>query len=495
MAHHDLRDFLKALEDAGELHNCDEAIDPRLEMGAVAQRVAEKGGPAVKFTKLANGLPGASMVCGTMNRGSHNLWAKAAIALEVDPQVRHPQLLDEVVRRLDAPIKPMQVRKGPCQENILRDAAIDLGKINAPWIHSGDSGQCPTSWSATLVQEPGSNGLVVWDVIPHLVAGARELTAPIAEDSAVGRAYLKHQAAGTPMPFAIVLGGPPVVQLTAAFRRSRDGGAPADLAGSLQRAPLQLVKCQTSAILVPATAEMVIEGVVHPSRTATPHVFPNALGYTLQDETTARVWEVSAITYRNNPVLPFASWGVPVTEIQVARSLDSDMQLKQEFLQRGTPVRDVFTPPWLAGCMVAVSTKVPYTAYSQAISGIIRTTEATRDVPYILVCDDDIDITNPVSLFHAMVTKCKPGRDTWQIQNSRASHQAPYLDAASRKLGRGASMILDCTWPLDWDRSIAVPPRVAFDQCYPKELQERVLASWSTDLGFPKESDRPAGIT
>jgi 3-polyprenyl-4-hydroxybenzoate decarboxylase len=91
------------------------------------------------------------------------------------------------------------------------------------------------------------------------------------------------------------------------------------------------------------------------------------------------------------------------------------------------------------------------------------------------------------------VTKCKPGRDTWQIQNARASRDAPYLDAEGRRFGRGASMILDCTWPLDWDRSIAVPPRVAFDQCYPKELQERVIAAWSTDLGFPRESDRPAG--
>jgi phenyl-phosphate phosphatase/carboxylase subunit alpha len=492
MPHYDLRDFLAALDSAGELRLHAGPIDTRLEMGALVQRIAEKGGPAVKFTGLAQGPSGASLVGATLNRGARSALAKLALALDLDPQIKHAALVEEVVKRLDAPVKPMQVRTGPCKENILRDADIDLERTAAPWIHGGDGGPCPTSWSATVVQEPGSNH-VVWDVIPHLIGASRELTAPIAADSPIARVFARHQAAGTPMPFAIVLGGPPVVQLAAAFRRGRGGGASTDLAGSLQRSPLQLVKCETSSLMVPATAEMIIEGVVHPTRTAAPQAFPGPFGYATPGDAPSRVWEVTAITHRNEPILPFASWGVPVTEIQIARSLDCDTQLKQEFMRRGTPVRDVFTPPFLAGCVVAVSTKVPYTAFSQAIAGMIRTTEATKNVPYILVFDDDIDITNPVSLFHAMVTKCKPGRDTWQIHNSRASHQAPYLDIGARRVGRGASMIFDCTWPLDWDRSIAVPPRVSFDQCYPKELQERVLAAWSTDLGFPKESDRPAG--
>jgi UbiD family decarboxylase len=190
-------------------------------------------------------------------------------------------------------------------------------------------------------------------------------------------------------------------------------------------------------------------------------------------------------------VLPFASWGVPVTEAQIAHGLDCDSQLKQEFLRRGTPIREVYTPPWLAGIAIAISSKIPYTAFSQAIAGIVRITPAAQDIPYILVCDDDIDITNPITLFHAMVTKCRPGRDTWQVLSTVAADDAPYLDAPERASGAGPALILDCTWPLDWDRSIAVPPRVSFDQCYPKELQDRVLAAWSSGYGFPLESGKP----
>jgi 4-hydroxy-3-polyprenylbenzoate decarboxylase len=255
---------------------------------------------------------------------------------------------------------------------------------------------------------------------------------------------------------------------------------------------MQLVKCEASELLVPATAELVIEGVVSPTRTATIGSFPGSFGYATERKATASIWEVTTITHRNKPILPFATWGVPITEIHLAHSLDCDVQLKQEFIKRGTPATGVYTPPWLAGSAVAIGTKVPFTAFSQSIAGIVRATEATKNIPYVLVFDDDIDVTNPISMFHALVTKCRPGRDTWQIQNTCGAHDAPYLDAESRALGKGAALIFDCTWPLDWDRSIAVPPRVSFDQCYPKDLQEKILAAWSTELGFPKESERPA---
>jgi 4-hydroxy-3-polyprenylbenzoate decarboxylase len=173
------------------------------------------------------------------------------------------------------------------------------------------------------------------------------------------------------------------------------------------------------------------------------------------------------------------------------QGLDCDSQLKEKFEKAGAPVIDVFSPPWLAGSVVAVSTGVPYTAYAQAVAGVVRTTEGTKNVPYILVCDDDIEITSPVDLFHALVTKCHPQRDTWIIKNAAAAADAPYLTADDKSSNSSARAIFDCTWPLDWDRSIAVPPKVSFDQCYPKALQEKVLRDWVSKLGFPEEAERP----
>jgi 4-hydroxy-3-polyprenylbenzoate decarboxylase len=203
------------------------------------------------------------------------------------------------------------------------------------------------------------------------------------------------------------------------------------------------------------------------------------------------VFEVTTITHRKNPILPFCAWGTPISDIHIVQGLDRDAQLKAKFEKTGAPVVDVFSPPWLAGSVVAATTKVPYTAYAQAVAGMIRSTEGTKHVPYILVCDDDIDLTSPVALFHALVTKCHPQRDTWIIKESAAAADAPFLTEQERRSGTSARAIFDCTWPLDWDRSIAVPPKVSFDQCYPKQLQEKVLREWSTELGFPNETERP----
>lgn len=491
MAFYDLREYLEKLEQAGEYRNCVDAVDMKYEAGAIIQRAAERGGPAIRFSGVSSAVPGASFVGGLTNRGSRFLWSKVAHALEFDPLASYHDLLDEVVRRLDATVKPMQVKSGPCKENVLRGKEIDLTALSAPWIHDQDDAPCLSSWGFVVAQEPRSNYLV-WEVLPHRVRSANELIASIRPDTPLGKVWARHLATGTSMPFAIVLGGSPVATMVAAFKRRRDSVPPADVAGGLQRGPMQMVKCEESNLLVPATAEMVIEGVVRPGNTVEAGGFPGTFGYVTERTQEALVWEVSVVTHRNEPVLPFSTWGVPISDIHLASSLDCDTQLRQEFNRRGTPVRGVYTPPWLAGSAVVVGTKVAYTAFSQVIAGIVRTLEATRNIPYVIVCDDDIDVTNPVSVFHAMVTKCRPGRDTWQIQRTVGAADAPYLDAESRANRRGSALILDCTWPLDWDRSIAVPPRVSFDQCYPVELQEKILADWSTGLGFPKESDRPA---
>lgn len=491
MAHFDLREYLEKLEAAGELRRIEADVDPNLEVGAITQRLAERGGPAAHFVNVNGAGHGVSLIGGSMARGSAGLWSKVAVALEIDHMSEYRDVLDEVVRRCESPIRPMQVDGGACKEVTIGAKDVDLESLAPPLMHDGDGGRYLTTWAFIVVQEPDT-GFVSWDVVPLMVLSKSTLTGRLPEDSNIGRIYkTKYAATGTPMPFAIVMGAVPTATLAASFRRRRSTVTDPEIAGSLQRGPMQLVKCETNDLLVPATAEMVLEGVVHPTKTVESGPFAGTFGYRIPENHSGPVFEVQVITHRQNPILPFCAWGTPTSEVHIAQGLDSDAQLKARFEKTGAPVVDVFTPPWLAGSVVAASTKVPYTAYAQAVAGVVRTTEGSKNAPYVLVCDDDIDITNPVSLFHALVTKCHPERDTWIIKESAAAADAPYLSPDERKSGRSARAIFDCTWPLDWDRSIAVPPKVSFDQCYPKPLQEQVLREWSTELGFPKETERP----
>jgi UbiD family decarboxylase len=491
MAYYDFREYLKRLEENGELSRVEKEVDANLEVGAIMQRAAEKGGRTAHFTNVKGASEGATLVGGSMNRGVKDLWTKAAIALECDPEIKYQDLIEEVVRRLEAPVKPLQVKGGVCKENIRTGDEINLEDILAPVIHAGDAGKCISSWGFTVVKEPGSD-YVMWDIIPHIIKSSSTLLGEIPLESPIGKVFQeKYEANNEAMPFAIVVGAVPSTTMAAAFRLKRGSAGITDVAGALQRTPLQLVKCESNDLMVPANCEMVIEGVVRPGEREEIDSFPSQFGYRERSKTACTLWDVHTVTYRNTPVLPFSTWGVPVTEIQLSRSLDCDTQIKMEFIKRGTPARDVYTPPWLAGSVVAISTKVPYTAFSQSVAGLVRSTEAGKEIPYILICDDDIDICQSIPLFHALVTKCHPHRDAWKIENVNASNKAPYLTAEERRNHKGAAMIFDCTWPLDWDRSIAVPPRVSFDQCYPEPLQQQVLEEWSSVLGFPKESDRP----
>lgn len=488
---YDFREYLEKLEEAGELAHVRSEVDPNLEISAISQRISERGGPAVHFWNVAGAGRDVTYVGASMSRGVKGIWSKLAIALDLDPTSRYEDILENAHRRWESPIRPIQVTEGPCKENILKGDEVDLKQLAAPVLHEGDGGAYLTSWAVTISQEPDS-GFVAWDVIPLMVTSANTLSGHLGKDSNLARIYDKYAAADQPMPFAIVLGGPPLVPVAAAFRLRRTDSVAPEIAGALQRQPLQMVKCETSELLVPATAEMVIEGIIKPGENAESGPFAGTLGYRHPGKVSGPEFKVSTISHRTKPIIPICTWGTPTTEIHISRGLDSDIRLKAEFEKRGAPVTGIFSPPWLAGSTVAVKTIMPYPAYSLSIAGIVRVSEPSKNVPYVLVCNDDLDLTNPVSLFHALVTKCHPKRDVVVIKNSSASADAPYLSASERELGSGATAIFDCTWPLDWDKSIAVPPKVCFAESYPVELQEKILAEWSNGLGFPNEDDRPA---
>lgn len=489
MAHYDLREYLDRLEAEGELTRIDSEVDPTLEAGAIVQRLAERGGPAVHFRNL-KGVEGASLVGGTLSRGARGIWSKTAIALDLPADTTYRALVDEVVKRADSAIKPLQVKSGSVKEVVVRGDDVDLGALPAPLVHEGDGGRYLVSWGVAIAAEPGS-GYVAWDLLPLMVVGRNRLAGTILPDSPIG--LLSANAKG-PVAMAVALGTVPAAAIAAGLTLARrKGKTAAEIAGALQREPLHLARAEDSDLLVPASAEVVLEGVLLPGETVQAGPFASRYGYRGTASGPAPVFEVRTITRREQPIIAFSSWGTPIGDIHIVRGLDADVQLKQAFAAKGWPVTDVFTPPWLAGNLVAVASKIPFSAFSQSIAGVVRSTDATRTVPYVAVYDDDIDILNPVSLFHAMVTKCHPSRDTWFVNESPAAPDAPHLTAAELASGSGPSVIFDCTWPRDWDPSIAVPPRVSFDQCYPQEIQDKVLANWTSGYGFPSESDRPAG--
>ena len=282
----DLRGCLQGLEEAGELQQVDSEVDPHLTVGAISQRLAERGGPATHFKNVQGAKHGITLVSGVLARGSLGLWSKFAVALGMDPKSEYRDVLEEVTRRVESPIRPLQVASGLCKEITIGKNDVDLESLAAPTLHDGDGGRYLTSWAFMVVADPDSN-YVAWDLVPLMVMSKNTLSGHLSTDTNVGRIFRdKYAKSGKPMPFAIVFGGGPMATVAAVFRRGRSGFTDPEVAGSLQRSPIQLVKCETSDLLVPANAEMILEGIAHSDKMVRSGPFASSFGYrtSAQDE-------------------------------------------------------------------------------------------------------------------------------------------------------------------------------------------------------------------
>ena len=128
--------------------------------------------------------------------------------------------------------------------------------------------------------------------------------------------------------------------------------------------------------------------------------------------------------------------------------------------------------------MVAVSVKVPYANVAQGVANAIWGSDQGYCSPYVIVLEDDVDPRDKSQVLHAIATKCHPWRGITRIEHSRATQLYPFLNLHERRYRLGSHVLFDCTWPVDWDPAIAVPPRSSFDNIYSKEVQKHVLKNW-----------------
>ena len=123
------------------------------------------------------------------------------------------------------------------------------------------------------------------------------------------------------------------------------------MAGALQNAADPLVKCETVDLEVPASAEIVIEGEVLPHERRVEGPFGEYMGYEAGKSSPKPILKIKAITYRNNPILPFSNMGMPVHEGQTATALIKGAEIYSELKKLGLPVKSVFCPPFGVGHM------------------------------------------------------------------------------------------------------------------------------------------------
>ncbi|MBI4319460.1 MAG: UbiD family decarboxylase [Chloroflexi bacterium] len=492
MGYADLREYISALDEAGELARVKDEVDWNLEIGAVMRRSYEVGAPAIHFRNIKGYGSEYSVLGAPMGRGRHGYWSRLAIALELDPHISYQELREEFIRRITSPIRPYQVSTGPCKENVISGPDVNLLQFPVPYLDDGDGGRYIGTWATTITKDLDSEW-VNWGVYRQAIYSKRRAVGLILPSSHMGQMYYeKYEPKGKAMPFAIAIGTDPCVTIASSFACATRANE-ADIAGGLRVEPVQLVKCETNDLLVPADSEIVVEGVILPHERLPEGPFGDISGYRTLPRRPRPVYRVTCVTHRDNPILPVAASGGPTNEEQILTCLGTDAQSMQAFAKRGWQVSDCFSPPWMGAHYMAIRTKMPYMGFRDQLISAVRQTTGGRMLPVIQILDDDVEPTDIEMVFHSWITKCHPRRNIHIINETPvlpfvASLEASERDALedhNRRYAAGSSLFLDTTWPLDWDPVIAIPPRASFVQIYPKEIQEKVLARWHTDYGFP----------
>jgi phenylphosphate carboxylase alpha subunit len=487
MAYYDLREYMQSCEAADEMITIDKELDWNLEVGAIARRICEIGAPMAHMTNIRGAQYGSSILASPMSKGWQSDFARIAIGLQVDPKAGYEELMDEFMSRMAHPIRPMQVADGPCKENILTGEDINLFAFPAPYLHEGDGGRYLDTFGVTALRDPDSDW-VNWGVYRHMIHKKAILGGIVNPHQHNGMIYYqRYEARGNSMPFTIFFGGCPTTAMVGSMNPPA-GVSEADVAGGLRREPLHLVKCETNDLLVPATAEIVIEGHVRPKERWDEGPFGEATGYRASPRMPRPVFRVDCITHRNNPIMPISCAGTDLDECEILYGVFSNTSAaKRELAEAGLPVRNAYSPPGLKFSLLIVTVEKGHPGIADQVVSVIRGTKLGVRFQYVMVVEDDVEATNYVEALHAAMTKTHPERGV-QIFGLAPGHPLiPFLDLHDKMHARGAAITLDATTPPEWDDNTDTPRRMSFNCAYPEDLKAQVLDGWQTKYGLAEK--------
>ena len=484
MIYRDLRDFIAQLEKMGELKRIAVEVDPYLEMTEIADRVLRAGGPALLFEKpKGHNVPVLANLFGTVKRVALGMG-------EDDPaRLREVGKLLAYLKEPEPPkglrdawekwpvlkqvlnMAPKEVRSAPCQDVVWEGADVDLSRLPIQHCWPGDVAPLVT-WGLTVTRGPHKKRQNL-GIYRQQVIGRNKLIMRWLAHRGGALDFREHTQAhpGEPFPVSVALGADPATIL-GAVTPVPDSLSEYQFAGLLRGAKTEVVKCLGNDLQVPATAEIVLEGVIHPGETALEGPYGDHTGY-YNEQDHFPVFTVERITLRRDPIYHSTYTGKPPDEPAIL-----GVALNEVFvplLQKQFPeIVDFYLPP--EGCsyrMAVVSMKKAYPGHAKRVMfGIWSFLRQFMYTKFILVMDDDVNVRDWQEVMWALTTRVDPARDTLLVENTPID----YLDFASPVSGLGSKMGIDATnkWPGETTREWGTP--IVMDA----GVKARVDALWSS---------------
>ena len=487
MKYADLREFIGQLEAQGEMKRISREADPYLEITEICDRTLRVGGPALLFQRpKGSTIPLLGNLFGTPRRVALGMGEDSVTALRGVGQLlatlkepEPPRGMKDAWEKLGVfrkalDMAPKAIKGAPCQEVVLEGADVDLGRLPIQTCWPGDAGPLIT-WGLVITRGPDK---------PRQNLGIYRMQV-LGRNRVIMR-WLAHRGGaldfrdwcrvhpGQPFPISVALGADPATIL-GAVTPVPDSLSEYGFAGLLRGSRTEVTASIGNDLQVPARAEIVLEGHIHPEDTALEGPFGDHTGY-YNEVDRFPVFTLDRITHRRDPIYHSTYTGRPPDEPAIL-----GVALNEVFvpiLQKQFPeIADFYLPP--EGCsyrLAVVSLKKQYPGHAKRIMlGVWSFLRQFMYTKFVIVVDDDINTRDWKDVIWAMTTRMDPVRDLVTIENTPID----YLDFASPVSGLGSKIGFDATnkWPgetsREWGRPIVMDPVV----------RQRVDAIWD-ELGI-----------
>lgn len=475
MPFRDLRGYLHKLEEEGELRRVSVEVDAHLEIGALTRKICERRAPAPLFDNI-KGYPGHRLAGALMGPSKPSLHARIAIALGLDKNT-HPLEIIRVVReRLRQLKNPVLVAKegAPCKEVILSGRKANLFSLPCPWIKEIDGGRYIGTWDIVVTKDP-ETGWTNWGVYRCMVKDEMSFTILLFPRSQHGGSiFAKYQAMQKPMPVALIIGADPLSQL-AAITPLGHGISEARAAAGLMGREVALVKCETSDLEVPASAEIVIEAEVRLDKRAEEGPFGEYTGHTAH-RGLAPLAEVKCITHRENPIFTMANTGKPWDDVAPVLSILQSAVAMNWLEEHGISVKAIYYYAPATAILVSVA---PKPGLIKKIVSVLTAGHRILKGTGIVFLDEDVDVTNLEDVWWAITTRMHP--ESYEIHKGvSANPLIPCLTPEEREKRETSLWIMNATFPPEWTPEYRnTYTRVSdFTNAWPEEIQSKVRDRW-----------------
>ncbi|KAJ1322917.1 phenacrylate decarboxylase [Microdochium nivale] len=489
----DFRKFIDILREDGDLAEIDSEVDPHLEVGAICRRVSEIRDRAPLFTNVKGAKDGLWRIFGnaaSLRRDDKEKFGRVARNLGLPATASWKEISDRFISWKTAKkVAPNILPTGPCKANKLFGDEIDLEALPVPYLHQGDGGKYLATYGVHVLQTPDKSW-TNWSIFRGMVHDKRRIVCLVGTGQHNSMIRDKWLAEGkTEMPWAMALGAPPIASVVAAMPVP-DGVSETEYIGAVTGKAMDLVKCETNDLLVPANSEIIMEGTMSLTEKGDEGPFGDYLALVFDGEGgKGPLFRVDAITYRDNAILPISCPGNIADESHTTAQLAAPelLLLCQKY---GLPIKDAYAPveTLATWCALQVDTEKLREMCTSSEVLCKRIAElAFRDkscmlINRILLVGDDVDVFDWDKLMWAYVTRCRPGHDEYVFEDVASHPLVPYMGQIPPNPRRGGKMVSDCLLRSEYQR-----PRdfraVDFETSYPQHLRDKVVKNWAA-MGF-----------